>query len=82
MMAKERTSQQIATATAGWNVGGSFFGSVVAGLLLGLLVDNWLKTEPWAVIIGVTLGMYSGFMRLWHYAKVQGEKDERARRER
>lgn len=81
-MTKERTSQQIAAATAGWSVGGSFFGSVVSGLLLGLLVDWWLDTEPWAVVVGITLGMYSGFMRLWHYAKAQGEIDEKARRER
>lgn len=81
-MTKERTSKQIAAATAGWSTSASFFGSVVSGLLIGLLIDRWLDTEPWAVIIGVTLGMYSGFMRLWHYAKVQGEKDERARRER
>ena len=31
--------------------------------------DQWLGTDPWLVIIGILLGTYSGFMKVWHYSK-------------
>jgi len=49
--------------------GGSFASSVLAGALLGYLADRWLGTAPWLVVIGIVLGSYSGFMRMWHYSK-------------
>ena len=35
---------------------GSFLNSVLAGTLLGYVLDLWLGTEPWLVIIGIVLG--------------------------
>lgn len=45
------------------------FGSVMAGMILGLLTDKWLGTDPWFVVIGILAGSYSGFVRLWVYSK-------------
>jgi F0F1-type ATP synthase assembly protein I len=53
----------------GWIHSGSLIGSVLAGWLLGYLFDLWLHTSPWGVVIGILLGSYSGFMRMWHYSK-------------
>lgn len=53
----------------GWIGGGSFLGSVLSGTLLGLLLDRWLGTDPWFVVVGIVVGSYSGFMRVWHYSK-------------
>ncbi len=58
----------------GWVAGGSFFGSILSGFLLGFLADRWLGTEPWLVILGITVGAYSGFMRLWHHAKREEQR--------
>lgn len=55
--------------TSGWVESGSFFGSVAAGALLGYLADMWLNTEPLLVVVGILLGAYSGFMRIWHNSK-------------
>jgi len=49
--------------------GGSFLGSVLAGTLLGYLLDSWLGTDPWLVVIGIVVGSYSGFNRMWQYMK-------------
>lgn len=49
--------------------GGSFFGAVVAGVLVGFLADRWLGTAPWLVVIGIVVGSYAGFMNLWNYSK-------------
>jgi ATP synthase protein I len=67
---RETTTSQVAGAVnQGWLEGGSFFGSILAGTLLGYLGDRWLGTEPWLVVVGILVGAYSGFMRIWHYSK-------------
>ena len=55
--------------TSGWVESGSFFASVASGALLGYLADMWLNTEPWLVVVGILVGAYSGFMRIYHYSK-------------
>ena len=62
----------------GWVAGGSFFGSIVAGTLLGLGLDAWLDTGPWLVVSGIVLGSVSGFYSMWNQiqnAPAQGKQD-------
>lgn len=69
-MRSESPHQQVAAAIdEGWIEGGSFIGSVVAGMLIGLGLDAWLGTEPWIVVGGIVLGAYSGFAHVWHSSK-------------
>lgn len=48
----------------GWVAGGTFFGAIMAGTLLGWLVDRWLGTDPWLLVVGVVAGSYTGFHRM------------------
>lgn len=69
-MKQESPTTQVASAVNdGWLRGGAFLNSVLAGTLLGYLLDRWLGTDPWLVVTGIVLGSYSGFLRLWHYIK-------------
>ena len=69
-MRDETPHRQITSAVDdGWNHGGSFFGSILSGTLLGYFADKWLGTDPWLVISGILLGAYSGFLRVWQYSK-------------
>lgn len=63
------TNQATSAVNDGWMEGGSFFSSILAGTLLGYFADQWLGTEPWLVIIGIVVGSYSGFMRVWEFSK-------------
>ncbi len=75
-MKHETAHQQIGRALdEGWSQAGAFFGSIVSGMLLGLLADRWLGTEPWLVTIGSLLGIYSGFVNMWKYSKKIEETD-------
>jgi ATP synthase protein I len=38
----------------------SLFAAVVAGLLLGWLLDRWLGTRPWLLVTGLVLGAAVG----------------------
>jgi len=63
------TNQATSAVNDGWMEGGSFFSSILAGTLLGYFADQWLGTEPWLVIIGIVVGSYSGFIRVWEFSK-------------
>ncbi len=39
----------------------SLFASVVAGLIIGWLLDRWLGTNPWLLVTGIVLGAAAGF---------------------
>ncbi|HLT96291.1 MAG TPA: AtpZ/AtpI family protein [Acidimicrobiia bacterium] len=65
------TKQIGAAIDDGWLEGGSFLGSILSGTLLGLGLDWWLDTAPWFVIVGIVLGAYSAFARLWSQMKEQ-----------
>ncbi|MFZ0012824.1 MAG: AtpZ/AtpI family protein [Acidimicrobiia bacterium] len=69
-MKQQTPSQQVHSAMSdGWMHGGSFISSILAGALLGYLADRWLGTDPWLVSVGIILGSYSGFMKMWQYSK-------------
>jgi len=38
----------------------SLFAAVVAGLILGWLLDRWLGTQPWLLLAGIVLGSAAG----------------------
>jgi len=75
-MKYETPHQQVGRALyEGWGRSGAFAGSILSGALLGFLADRWLGTEPWLVVIGSLLGIYSGFVQVWSYLKTIGEAD-------
>jgi F0F1-type ATP synthase assembly protein I len=77
-MEQETAHQQIGRAIdEGWSQTGAFFGSIVSGMLLGLLADHWLGTSPWLVVIGSMVGIYSGFLNMWRYSKKIEEESQR-----
>lgn len=52
---------------------GGFFASLISGLLLGLLLDHWLETDPVFVVVGIVAGAATGFVKMWHYATRQDD---------
>jgi ATP synthase protein I len=42
----------------------SLFASVVSGLIVGWLLDRWLGTKPWLLVVGIILGSAAGFYEL------------------
>lgn len=42
--------------------------SVVIGLGIGLVVDNWLHTNPAFTLVGLVLGVAAAFYTIWDVA--------------
>lgn len=75
-MKQQTIHQQVGRAIdEGWGRSGAFAGSILSGALLGLLADRWLGTEPWLVVIGSLLGIYSGFVNAWRWSKEMEDAD-------
>jgi ATP synthase protein I len=71
------TTQVTAAVNDGWLKGGSLLNSVLAGALIGYLLDRWLGTDPWLVVTGVALGSFSGFVILWYSIKAMNDAEQR-----
>lgn len=61
----ESGHRQIGAAVGHTVVAGSFFGSLMAGLLLGWIADHFLDTRPVFIVIGIVAGAVVGFWRMW-----------------
>ncbi|MGB4704889.1 MAG: AtpZ/AtpI family protein [Candidatus Saccharicenans sp.] len=58
--------------------------SIAVGLAIGYLLDRWLKTDPWMLLIWLIFGVASGLLNLFRgmkrYLRETEEKDDRSRR--
>jgi F0F1-type ATP synthase assembly protein I len=41
-----------------------FSGTIAAGAILGWLVDGWIGSQPWALVVCTLLAVVGGFIRL------------------
>ncbi len=66
-MADKPTQDENRKAGFAYAAGITLFASVVSFCALGWLMDKWLGTDPWLLIIGIVLGSAVGlfeFVRL------------------
>lgn len=57
--------------------GVEFFSAVLGGTALGWLLDRWLGTKPWCVIVGVAIGFTAGLVRL---VRMSAQENARAKK--
>jgi ATP synthase protein I len=48
--------------------------SVAIGIIGGVYLDQWLGTGPWLTILGLLVGLISGFTRLFQIGKELNRK--------
>jgi F0F1-type ATP synthase assembly protein I len=56
--------------------------STVLGLWGGYVLDRWLGSAPWLMLVGLLLGIASGFVNLFRAAGLFGREGEQAERDR
>ena len=74
--------QRTGLALAG-RVGTEFVAALGVGIGIGLLLDHWLETKPWLMIVFTLLGSMAGFLSIYglaggyKYSAGYGGKDKR-----
>lgn len=56
--------------------------STVLGFWGGHVLDRWLGTAPWLMLVGLLLGIASGFVNLFRAAGVFGREEGQGDRDR
>ena len=56
--------------------------STVLGLWGGYVLDRWLGSAPWLMLVGLLLGIASGFVNLFRAAGIFGREGGQAERDR
>jgi ATP synthase protein I len=56
--------------------------STVLGLWGGYVLDRWLGSTPWLTVVGLLLGIASGFVNLFRAAGILGREGRQAERDR
>ena len=56
--------------------------TTLVGTFLGYLLDRWLGTEPWLMILGVLFGSAAGFRNVYRVANITQEKPDAGDKEK
>ncbi len=57
------TPAEARSESRGWAIGVEFVGAVLIGAFIGYLLDRWLGTAPWLMIVLLFLGFAAGLRR-------------------
>lgn len=52
-----------AAENKGWAVGIEFVGTVLVSAFIGWLIDKWIGSAPWVMIVFLVLGFIAGLRR-------------------
>jgi len=61
----------------GVGAGNMLASTIIAGFLLGLLIDRWLGTAPWFTLLCAGLGFVGGFRKAHILAGLKEEEPSR-----
>ena len=88
--AMQQSANPMGSALAmAWRIGLELVVAVAVGTALGWVIDRWLGTRPWGMIVMFFLGVAAGMLAVWravagmtgavgyrHEDKAQGWRDE------
>lgn len=57
-----------------FSVGTVVSSSIIGGIVVGFLLDRWLKTSPWLLLAGILLGSTGAFAALYRIIVRLNEK--------
>jgi F0F1-type ATP synthase assembly protein I len=68
-------------AGKGLDLSVEFLGAIATLGGLGWLLDRWLGTDPWLMLVGFLAGFACGLYLLWLHSRSEEEVEEARRRE-
>jgi ATP synthase protein I len=72
-----RSAADASAFARGMRLSAELVGGVVVGFLLGWLIDRWLGTSPWGLILLLLLGFVAGVINVMRSAGVMQPRGEK-----
>jgi len=69
-------SEFVFATKTGFRVGTELLSGVVVGAGLGYVLDMYLPTKPWMLIVFLLLGFVAGFLNVYRFVKSEENKKE------
>ena len=77
ILKKNKVSKQSPSSKLGiaFKISTEMVAAVVVGTIIGYILDNWLGTKPWFILIFFFVGMIAGILNVVRSAKDMQNKD-------
>ena len=77
ILKKNKVSKQSPSSKLGvaFKISTEMVAAVVVGTFIGYILDNWLGTKPWFILIFFFVGMIAGILNVVRSAKDMQNKD-------
>ena len=69
-------SEAVFVMKTGFRVGTELLSGVVIGAGLGYVLDMYLQTKPWLLIVFLFLGFVAGFLNVYRFVQSEENKKE------
>ncbi len=63
-------------ASTGFRIGVELVSGVIVGSGIGWLLDSWINTSPYLLVVFLLLGGCAGFLNVYRYAKNEEKAQE------
>jgi ATP synthase protein I len=70
-----KPEQALSSAGVAFRIGIDLISGVAFGVIVGLLLDKWLETKPWMLIVMIILGTAAGIRNVIRTAATLNEED-------
>ena len=77
-----RWQSELGRSSSFLGLGVQLAGSMLFYVVAGYLLDRWLGTAPWLILLGSIVGMAAFFFQLSRIARQMSEDDARRKREK
>lgn len=74
--AHKKESPFVYASKTGFRVGTELLSGVLVGGAIGFMLDGYLQTKPWMLVLFLFLGGAAGFLNVYRFVKNEGSKKE------
>ena len=69
-------SEYAHAAKTGFRVGTELVSGVIVGAAIGWLLDLWLNTQPWFLVIFLFFGGAAGFLNVYRFVRAEESREK------
>ncbi len=73
-MSDQKNTPPLKDMSTGYMIGLNFIVSILMATGIGYVIDQWLESLPWGMLVGAFLGFCAGLRTLWQALNKKDDK--------